>query len=466
MPEPADATRSPGRRLKAPETFVSLRHRNFRLLWITSIFNAGSNWIQQVTLGWLAYDLTGSALVAGVVFGMRALPSLLIGPIGGVLGDRFERKRGVQFQSGYMAVLATSFAFLLTFGDVHPWHIILFTFLQGVGQALVGPVRQAMVANTVPREDLANAIALNSFAQNLMRVIGPSIAGLLIAVSGPAVNFGIQGAAYVITFVLVLPLQTPYNNRARHSRRSGESLGDSFFAGFKYLRQEPTLKALILLALVPVLFTTPINLGLLPVFAKERLGVGGGGLGMLYSAQGIGAVIGTLMLASFSNFRNKGLLLSLAICFLTVNITFYSQLTSLLVALPVLATATCCFMTFQTLNQTIIQTVTPDEYLGRVMGFRMMDQGLQPLGSLVFGTLAEFYGIQTAIIIAGICAMISVSVILISFPSIRRYRSVLTEALHEVAQPDLATRPLDEVVAAVRPASSEVPSPDALSSTT
>jgi MFS family permease len=431
------------RRLRAPQTFTSLKHRNFRLLWITSIFNAGSNWIQQVTLGWLAYDLSGSALVAGVVFGMRALPSLLIAPIGGVLGDRFERKRGVQIQSAYMAVLALVFAVLLALGDAHTWQIILFTFLQGVGQALVGPVRQAMVANTVPREDLMNAIALNSFAQNLMRVIGPTIAGVLIATSGPAVNFGIQSAAYVVTFILVLPLQTPYSNRPRRSARDGASFGGSLVEGFKYLRQQPVLMGLILLALVPVLFTTPINLALLPVFAKERLDVGGGGLGLLYSAQGMGAVIGTLMLASFSTFRNKGLLLTLAICSLTVCITLYSQLTSLLVALPVLAVATCCFMTFQTLNQTIIQTVTPDEYLGRVMGYRMMDQGLQPLGSLIFGTLAEIYGIQTAIIIAGICAIITVSTILIRFPSIRHYRSGPAVAA-DVSLPEPADRPAIE----------------------
>ena len=446
-----------GPRLRAPPTFRSLRHPNFRLLWITSIFNAGSNWIQQVTLGYLAYDLTGSPLIAGIVFGMRALPSLLIGPIGGVLGDRFERKRGVQIQSAYMAVLALCFALLLAVGHVHAWHIILFTLLQGVGQALVGPVRQAMVANTVPREDLANAIALNSVAQNLMRVIGPSIAGLLIATSGPAVNFSIQSVAYVITFVLMLPLQTPYSNRPRRERGEG-SLSDSFVQGFRYLRQQPTLQGLILLALVPVLFTTPINLGLLPVFAKEQLGVGGGGLGLLYSAQGIGAVFGTLMLASFSGLRRKGLLLSIAIVGLTVAITCYSQLHSLLAAMPVLALATCCFMTFQTLNQTIIQTVTPDEYLGRVMGFRMMDQGLQPAGSLLFGTVAEIYGIQTAIIAAGICAMVSVTALLALFPSIRHYRSALVEASHVTAPPGpagvpsgTAATPAPDVAVAARP---------------
>src|SRR5690606_34391067 len=142
------------------------RHANFRLLWVTSLINAGSNWLQQVTLGWLAFDLTGSALIAALVFGVRSLPQLLIGPVGGVLGDRFDRKHFLQATTAYMSVVAMGFALLLTFGDVKAWHLIVFTLLQGTGQAMVQPVRQALVANTVPPEDLMNGIALNSLAQD------------------------------------------------------------------------------------------------------------------------------------------------------------------------------------------------------------------------------------------------------------------------------------------------------------
>ena len=408
---------------RLPPTFASLRHRDFRLLWITSVVNAGSNWLQQVTLGWLAYELSDSALIAGLVFGVRALPSLIIGPIGGVLGDRFERKRGLQFNSGYMAVIALGFALLLAVGDVKTWHILLFTVLQGTGQALVNPVRQALVANTVPREDLMNAIALNSFAQTSMRVVGPSVAGLLIALSGPALNFGIQSAAYIVVFILVLPLRAPYTNL--NPRRTHPSMIESFVEGIRYVRHQPTLLGLMLLALVPTLFTTPINLGLLPVFARDALKVDSAGLGLLYSAQGVGAVIGTVMLASLGNFHKKGLLLSTAAVCLTVAITLYSQVTVFLMALPLLALGTGCFMTYNTINQTIIQTVTPDEYRGRVMGLHMMDHGLSPLGAFIFGTLAELYGIRLSILIAGFCAMSSVAIILIRFPAIRSFRSGL-----------------------------------------
>ncbi|HLF76776.1 MAG TPA: MFS transporter [Dehalococcoidia bacterium] len=442
-PDEGSGTGTQPRPSRLPRTFTSLRHPNFRLLWTTSLINAASNWLQQVTLSWLAYDLTDSALVAGLVFGIRALPSLVIGPIGGVLGDRFERKRGLQINSGYMAVLALGFAVLLSVGNVQAWHILLFTFLQGTGQAMVNPVRQALVANTVPREDLMNAIALNSLAQTSMRVVGPAIAGVLIAVSGPALNFGIQSVAYVLVFVLAIPLRAPYTDL--QARRQGASLTSSFVEGIAYVRKQPTLMGLILLALVPTLFTTPINLGLLPVFARDALHADSAALGLLYSAQGMGAVLGTLALASLGNFRNKGLLLSGAAACLTVAITLYSQVTVFLLALPLVALGTCCFMTYNTINQTIIQTITPDEYRGRVMGLHMMDHGLSPLGAFLFGTLAELYGVRLSIFVAGVCAMTSVAFVLTFFPAIRSFRSGVPA---ESVSPQPATRRIRESVAA------------------
>jgi MFS family permease len=409
-----------GRRRLA-QTFSSLRHPHYRRLWITNLVNSGSGWLQQVTLGWLAYEITESALVAGLTYGLRSLPSLIIGPIGGVLGDRFERKRGLQINSAYMMVLSLLFALQLALWEVHTWQILLYTLLQGTGQALVQPVRQALVSNTVPREDLMNAIALNSFANTSMRVVGPALAGGLIALSGPAVNFGIQSAAYVFVFLMILPLKAPYTSD-RVGRRDHSMLHD-FRAGISYVRNEPTLLGLMLLALVPIMFTTPINLGLLPVFAKDMLKVDSSGLGLLYSAQGVGAVLGTITLASMGNFRRKGLLMSGCAAMLTVSITLYSQVTIFLLALPLVALGTGCFMTYNTLNQTILQTVTPDEYRGRVTGLQMMDHGLSPLGTFIFGTLAEIYGVQTAIFIAGICAMTSVASVLTFFPAIRNFRS-------------------------------------------
>jgi predicted MFS family arabinose efflux permease len=286
---------------------------------------------------------------------------------------------------------------------------------------MVQPVRQALVANTVPQGDLMNAIALNSLAQTSMRVVGPAVAGVLIVLSGPALNFGIQSVAFVVTLVLLIPMHAPYTNLTRG--RKHEAFTRSFVSGISYVAHQPTLLGLMLIALVPTVFTTPINLGLLPVFAKEVLHVESDGLGVLYSAQGVGAVIGTLVIASMGNFARKGLLLSVAAIGLATMITLYSQVTVFLLAVPALALGTCCFMTYQTMNHTIIQTITPDEYRGRVMGLQMIDHGLTPLGTLIFGAVAEVYGVSAAMMAAGLCGLATVIFILARFPAIRKYRS-------------------------------------------
>jgi MFS family permease len=278
-----------------------------------------------------------------------------------------------------------------------------------------------MVSNTVPSEDLLNAVALNSFAFNSMRIVGPAVAGGLIALSGPTVNFGIQSAAYVAAFVFVLPLRLRFGGAM--SRRAHSSFLESFRGGIRYVSRQPTVLGLILLALVPALFTTPINIGLVPVFARDALGVDAEGVGFLFSVQGIGAVIGTLAIASLSNLDRKGIVLSAAAFGLGFSILCYSQVTVFWLALPFMAMTTCSFFVYSTINQTIIQTITPDEFRGRVMGLHMMDNGLSPLGSLIFGGIAEAYSVSLAIFIAGVCALSFVVLILVRFPTIRDYQS-------------------------------------------
>ena len=403
-------------------TFTSLRHRNYRLLWATSMANAAANWIQQITLGWLAYDLTGSALLTGMVFGFRSLPNLVIGPIGGVLSDRFSRKGLLMMISVYLAILAVGFAAMLVLELVSVWHIFLFSALSGVGHAIVAPNRFALVANTVPRHDLMNAIALNALAFNSMRIIGPALGGGLIALSGgAAVNFLLQAVVYVVVVLLLLPLQTPYQEATTRPRN--QSMAGSFVEGLRYVRGQPVILALILLAMVPAMFTMPINMGLLPVFAKDVLGAGPEKLGLLFTAMGVGAILGTLTVASLGNFAYKGPLLLIGAVFLGSAMVAYSQVTIMTLAIPLLGIVAFCFTTYSTLNQTILQTVTPDEFRGRVTSLHLMDQGLVPLGSLIAGTVAEFFGASTTVLVFGFATMAFVLLIGGRFSAIRGFRS-------------------------------------------
>ena len=195
-------------------TFSALRYRNYRLLWFGTIFMSAGTWIQQVTLGWLAYELTGSPVQVSIVLGLRALP-MLGAPIAGVIADKFDRRIVLLLDQAYLAFLAIAFTLILQFGLLELWHLHAFSFLTGAGWALNNPLRQTLVGNSVPRDRLMNAIALNSMAFNSMRMIGPGIAGGMIALLGPEVNFLLQAVMYAAVVFLVLPFRAEFAEGAR-----------------------------------------------------------------------------------------------------------------------------------------------------------------------------------------------------------------------------------------------------------
>lgn len=380
-------------------TFRSLRHRNYRLIWIGTLFSSSGQWIQQAALGWLTYDLTGSAALLGAVNGARSLPLLFLGPVGGVAADRFDKKRLMLTTQAFMVVISLIFATLIVTGLVEVWHIFVFTLLSGVGWAFNMPVRQSIVPNLVPREDMMNAMALNSAAFNVTRIGGPAIAGLMIAKIGPGENFFIQAAMYIGVSITVMQLSLPqFKTVTNRSIRGGVT------EGAKYVWHHPTLRTQMTLALVPVVIALPY-VSLLPVVARDNLDKGPGGFGMMMSAPGIGAVASTLLLATMKDIQRKGLLLLGAVFAFGIALIAFAASVSIfenyVLALALLVVVGACQMVFMTTNQTVLQLTTPDEYRGRVMGLFMLNQGLLPLGSLFGGVIAEFTNAQTALFVMG-----------------------------------------------------------------
>lgn len=380
-------------------TFRSLRHRNYRLIWIGTLFSSSGQWIQQAALGWLTYDLTGSAALLGAVNGARSLPLLFLGPVGGVAADRFDKKRLMLTTQAFMVVISLVFATLIVTGLVEVWHIFVFTLLSGVGWAFNMPVRQSIVPNLVPREDMMNAMALNSAAFNVTRIGGPAIAGLMIAKIGPGENFFIQAAMYIGVSITVMQLSLPqFKTVTNRSIRGGVT------EGAKYVWHHPTLRTQMTLALVPVVIALPY-VSLLPVVARDNLDKGPGGFGMMMSAPGIGAVASTLLLATMKDIQRKGLLLLGAVFAFGIALIAFAASVSIfenyVLALALLVVVGACQMVFMTTNQTVLQLTTPDEYRGRVMGLFMLNQGLLPLGSLFGGVIAEFTNAQTALFVMG-----------------------------------------------------------------
>jgi MFS family permease len=399
-------------------TFASLSYRNFRLLWITTIFSAGGNWVQQVTLSWLAYDLTGSPVQVSLVLGARTLP-MLTSPLSGALADRFDRRRLLMIDHVAMMVIAMLFAGIILAGQLETWHMYIFALVSGATWSMNNPVRQALVANSVPREMLTNAIAVNSMAFNSMRMIGPMAGGGLIVLFGPGWNFMIQALMYVGVLVSLIPYHADYAATKKPDRPPFfKGLGE----GFRYIGSHPVALSTMAMSLVPTFTMMAFITSQMPVFAAEDMGdPGGGTLGLLLAAMGAGGFIGTLLMARFSRYKHKGRV-SLGGGFgAGLGLLVLSQVTELWLALIVLAIQQMFFMAIMMTNSAILQSTTPDELRGRVMGVYMLDIGFQPFGGVFAGFIVAAYSVSTAWMLGALVGLAGILVLAIAAPSFRRF---------------------------------------------
>lgn len=381
---------------------------------------SAGTWIQQVTLGWLAYEMTGSPVQVSIVLGLRALP-MLGAPIAGVIADKFDRRIVLLLDQSYLALLAAVFALILQFGFLELWHLHAFSFLTGAGWALNNPLRQTLVANSVPRDRLMNAIALNSMAFNSMRMIGPGIAGGMIALLGPEVNFLLQALMYGMVVMLVLPFRAEFAE-GREGRKV-QSPFDDLKEGLRYVMREPILRYAILLSVVPTLTMMAFIQTQMPVFVAEDLGDSEGALlGFMYVGMGVGGFIGAVLVARFHAVQHKGRLSLVGVAGAGLAVLALSQTDLWWVAWGILVVQQLFFIMVMTTNNSILQTVTPDYMRGRVMGIYMVDIGLQPLGGVVAGFIAASFGVSVAWLMGGAVGMVLVIIIAIFAPSFRRLR--------------------------------------------
>lgn len=406
---------SPGKTGFRLQTFSSLRHRDYRLLWFGTVFASSGQWIQQVSVGWLTYDLTGSPFLLGVVNGFRSLPMLLLGPFGGVAADRMDRRRLMLFTQLFLMIVTAVFATAILEGYAQVWNIILFSLLTGIAWAFNMPVRQSVVPNLVPYEDLSNAVALNSAGFNVTRVVGPSLAGLLIAWFGAAGNFYLQSAAYLGVVAMVWMMRIP----AVANARSQVSVWRNLVEGARYVWGHPTLRSQMSLALIPVVIALPYAT-LMPVFAQDVLRVGPEGFGILMAAPGLGALIGTLVIASLGNIRRKGLVLFASLLGVGTFLILFSQSRSYPLSLALLVLLGGFQMTYLAINQTLLQMTAPDEFRGRVMGIYLLNQGLLPLGSLFAGAVANSGGAPFALTVMGGSVLVLTVLAFMFMPSMRQ----------------------------------------------
>lgn len=411
---PASAEASAGLSRARLHTFASLRYRDYRLLWFGTLFSSSGQWIQQASIGWLTYTLTGSPFLLGFVNGLRAVPLLALGPFGGVAADRLDRKRLMFTTQVFLMTVTAVFATIIATGHAAVWNIVVFTLLTGVAWAFNMPVRQSIVPNLVPRGALMNAMALNSAGFNTTRIVGPSLAGLLIAVIGIAGNFYLQALTYVGVAYMIWLMHVPPRTTAPQAVSVRQHLAE----GARFVWRHPTLRTQMTLALVPVVIGLPY-ISLMPIFAKDVLHLGPGGFGLLLAAPGLGAVLGTLTIASARDVRRKGWLLLGSLLALGMSLILFAQSRWFPVSLVLLVLVGAFQMSYMTTNQTLVQITTPDQLRGRVMGIYMLNQGLLPFGSLLAGLLADVWSAPVAVTLMGGAVCVLAALAFVRLPSMR-----------------------------------------------
>ncbi|MDA1220058.1 MAG: MFS transporter [Chloroflexi bacterium] len=384
------------------QTFGALRNQDFRLLWVSGAFVSAGNQVQQIAMGFLVYDLTNSSIWLGAVLGIRALPILLVGPLAGIAIDRLDRKTLYLTAQLGLVVIAFLFGLDVHFGTVTVIHALVFSFLLGLDASLNNPVRQAMIVNTVPPQDLTNAIALNNSANGVMQSIAPLLSATMIALLGVAGNFFIQGAAYVAVFLIILPIRTPY----REGTAERTTIRRNFTEGIAYIRSDSTLMLLILLVFVPSLFIHSMQ-NQLALFAGDVFDGDALTLGYLGAAIGVGSLVATFTVASLGNFRSRGMLNMGSIILVTITLFIFGLSSKLALSLIILGFLGFFNTGFRLANNALVQSRVPDALRGRVTSIYAMDHGFQPVGSLVLGFLAssQVLGPQRAVALAGLIAI-------------------------------------------------------------
>jgi MFS family permease len=377
-------------------TFASLRHRDFRYLWIGVVFTSAAQWIQQVTLGWLVYDMTDSAILLGAIYGARAVPTLIISPLGGIITDRMDRRVLMLIVEPFLMALTLAIGILVATGLIEVWHLFVYTILSGAASNFNHTARQALIPNLIPKQDILNAIALNSMAINSSRILGPALGGYLIAWFGVSGNFFLQAAAFGGVLVMAYFMRVPPT--PAHTKHS--SMWENLRAGIRYVRQDRIVFGLVILALLPAALQQPSQT-LMPIFAKDVLEIGPDGFGMLLAATGVGALIAPLILASGGNSAHKGVLMFGGLIGMGLSLVLFARSEWLALSLVILPFVGGTFVLYRSVNNTVLLTVVPDEMRGRVTSILGMDNGLAPLATLLAGMMASFMGAPLALTLLG-----------------------------------------------------------------
>ena len=379
----------------------ALRHRNFQLFFSGQLISLVGTWMQSVAQSWLVYRLTGSGLLLGSVGFVSQIPVFLVAPLGGIAADRLNRQRIVIATQVASMLLAFVLAWLTLSGRVEVWHVFVLAALLGVVNAFDIPGRQSFLVDMVGKEDLMNAIALNSSMFNGARVIGPAVAGILVAKIGEGWCFFVNGVSYIAVIIGLLLMKVQCPRRApQHS-----SPLDDMVEGFRFVIHTAPIRAVLLLLGLVSLTGMPYVV-LMPIFADHILHGGARGLGILMGGTGVGALLGALTLAFRSGVKGLGRWIMWCCAGFGASLVLFSLSRSFWLSVILLLPVGYFVMLQMACSNTLIQVMVPDALRGRVMAvYSMMFMGMAPIGALLGGALSDRLGAPLTVAMGGIASI-------------------------------------------------------------
>ena len=413
----------PLRGLLALRTFAALHHREFLLLWSGQASTAMAMWMDQVVRGWLMYELTNSPVQLGLVQGVQAIPILVLSPVAGSVADRYPRKLQMVIAQVLAGLMYVVLALLIMTDHIQPWHVYATALGMAIVQTFHQPARAAMIADAVPPYHLTNAIGLTSIVFNVARSTGPALAGFLIATLGTASCYAVQTGFYLLAMVWTLQLRpdpsaaVSVRGRATH----GASFGQSIVEGWTFSWRNEEVRAGLLIMMCASLFIVPFTT-LLPVFARDLLGVGATGQGGLLMAMGMGALCSAVLLASLGDRLPRGLLMLWGVTVYGLSVVAFAASPSFRLSLGLMALVGVAHVSSHALVQTVIQTYSPSAFRGRTMAIFHMSSVVMTLGSMLTGTLAALVGARWATAAMGAMGALIMVAIGVALPRARLIR--------------------------------------------
>lgn len=393
----------------------SLKHRNFQLFFSGQMISLVGTWMDNIAEAWLVYRLTGSSLLLGTVAFAGQIPIFLLGPIGGLVADRFDRRSIIVATQTSSMILAFILAFLTLTKRVTVWEVILLASLMGVVNAFDVPARQSFLVEMVGREDLMNAIALNSSMFNSARVIGPSVAGILVASIGEGWCFFANAVSYIAVIAGLMMMRVQRSSIEEHDASPLEHIME----GFRFVRNTAPIRTLLLLTGGISIVALPYSV-LMPIFAARVLHGNARTLGVLMGATGVGALLGALALASRTKLQGLARLVAISCASFGTSLILFSLSRHYPLSVLLLVPVGFFVMVQMAATNTLIQAMVPDRLRGRTMAvYSMMFLGMSPIGALLSGTVADRIGAPWTVAIGGMGAIVGGAIFARNLPKIR-----------------------------------------------